>query len=134
MVRTYGGRDLLRCVSVADPSGATIVLPQWMFDPVACAAMRRASDPSVCIAALEELRQLLVNAGALDFTRALRETRAHEQASSPSDRPTEPIAPASMPSCVEQRSRGVPPGGRRATRGAAETARVDRRGSEGERR
>ncbi len=134
MVRAYGRGDLLRCVSVADPSGASIVLPQWMFDPVACAAMRRASDPSVCIAALEELQRLLGAARSLDTSRRSRETATHEQASSPSGRPTDSAARASVPSRVERPSREVSPGGRRTPRRAAETVRPDERGNRGERR
>ena len=65
-MRAYGRGELVRCVVVDDPSGASIVLPQWMFDPVACAAMRGTSEASVSIAALEDLRRLLLDAHALD--------------------------------------------------------------------
>src|SRR6266446_5439387 len=64
VVRAYGRGELVRCVVVDDPSGASIVLPQWMFDPVACAAMRGTSEASVSIAALEDLRRLLLDAHA----------------------------------------------------------------------
>jgi len=97
------------------------------------AAMRGTSEASVSIAALEDLRRLLLDAHALDTCSPSRNTVAHAQTTSPSDRPIQPAAPASPCSGVEQSSRSVSRGRRRPTRRPAETARADGRYKGGER-
>jgi len=41
------------------PDESHLVIPDWMLDPIACAEVRRASEPVISILALHSLRKLL---------------------------------------------------------------------------
>jgi hypothetical protein len=129
VVRAYGRGELVRCVAVDDAGGASFLLPQWMFDPIACARMRRSSEAWVSIAALEDLRRVLIEAQPLDTRCSPHHTATHAPtSSSSSSESTESPATASVSSDMEQPTRTVSRRGHHAARRAAETASDDRRG------
>jgi len=101
------GTGVVRCAPVGDARAKSILMDEWMLDPVACATMRSASEPSVCLDALEDLRRLLVQARDLDPPSASADTAAHEQASRPSASPDESTAPAPSSSGVGNASRSM---------------------------
>jgi hypothetical protein len=53
-----------------------LILPQWIFDSVACSVMREVAAPVSCLGALEELRRLLQETRVLDVGPASGETGA----------------------------------------------------------
>jgi len=55
-VEPHGNCDLFRCSPVDEPGVLRMLLPQWIFDPVACSRMREVSTPVSYLGALDELR------------------------------------------------------------------------------
>lgn len=134
VVEPYGNGDLFRCSPLEDRDARRILLPQWIFDPVACSVMREVSAPVSCFGALDELRKVLLETRALDSTPAPGETRAHEQTPPSSTSPAAAVAFANPPSGVEQHPAIVPRRDRRTSRGASAPAREAEGGSRGARR
>ena len=54
-------------VHIDDGSGAVTVVPAWMLDPVVCVSMTL-GEPRVAVAALRELRHLLVERGLRGYS------------------------------------------------------------------
>ena len=121
-VEPHGNTDLFRCSVVEDRRAPHVLLPQWIFDPVACSVMREVSTPVSCLSALDELRRLLLETHALDSLPPQGEERAHEQTPSPSTTSTASASFAHPPPGVERPSEDVPRRGRRTARRAPEGA------------
>ena len=61
-----------RCQLESDERGRTLEIPQWMFDPVICSAMRLQVKPRVRIDALLELKALFADAAVYSDSAVLQ--------------------------------------------------------------
>ena len=124
-VEPHGNGDLFRCSLDEDRGSRRVLLPQWIFDPVACSGMREVSAPVSCLPALDELRRVLLETHALDSLPASGERRAHEETPPPPRGPNAATAFAHPRSGMEQPPGLVPRRGRRTARQASAAARPD---------
>ena len=122
-VEPHGNGNLFRCWRVEDRGVPCVLLPQWIFDPVACSVMREVSSPVSCLRALDELRWVLSETRAVDSLPAVGETCVHEQTTSMSTSRTGSTAFALPASGVEEPSGIVPQRGRRTRGQTSEAAR-----------
>lgn len=70
-------RGVVRCF-LADEGSVGKMLPEWMLDESACAAMRVAHVGCASVAALDALIKLLDEAATVDAPACLSESTAHE--------------------------------------------------------
>ena len=108
-----GAKGMVRCLVGTGAPNRLVSIPVWMLDPVSCAAMRAEAEPRVSMGALEELRCLLDESGALDTEQKLRAMTADEE-----EAPTQTLCsngsrrpPTTDPTRVgvRRRARALPP-------------------------